>query len=272
VVFTPGTGLFTTTASSCFYANPFTVDDVSFIQRRLCGDGSITTLVTSISDLGWAGVTMRESLAVGSKKAQLMTNLSNFSRREFRTATNGQAYPQQFPSQNRYWLRIVRAGNQFTMYVSPNGMAWYFAGVQNIVMDNCILIGLVTTNYTPNSTVTATFSNVSFSGNSPFVALPGNGAPTGLADFSSELEVDFSVFPNPTSGELNLDLTQYFGRSVRIETYSLEGKLLQFTELDEVQNTLERLDLSRFQNGMYLMKVKSAGLPDATRRVVLQRN
>jgi hypothetical protein len=78
------------------------------------------------------------------------------------------------------------------------------------------------------------------------------------------------VFPNPTSGELNLDLTQYIGRSVRIETYSLEGKLLQFTELDEVQNTLERLDLKGFQNGMYLVKVKSAGLPEVARRVVKQ--
>jgi FtsP/CotA-like multicopper oxidase with cupredoxin domain len=66
---------------------------------------------------------MRESNAPGAKKAQLMTNLSNLSRREFRTATNGAAQPQQFPSQNRYWLRIVRAGNQFTMYVSANGMA-----------------------------------------------------------------------------------------------------------------------------------------------------
>jgi hypothetical protein len=77
--------------------------------------------------------------------------------------------------------------------------------------------------------------------------------------------------PNPTGGELNVDLTQYIGRSVRIETYSLEGKLLQFTELDEVQTTLERLDLKGFQNGMYLVKVKSAGLPDVTKRVVLQR-
>ena len=94
---------------------------------------------------------------------------------------------------------------------------------------------------------------------------------TELAAHSSQLEVDFNVYPNPTGGELNVDLTQYIGRSVRLEVYSLEGKLMQFTELDEVQNTLERLDLKGLQNGMYLVKVKSAGLPDATRRVVLTR-
>ncbi|HRD82375.1 MAG TPA: T9SS type A sorting domain-containing protein, partial [Saprospiraceae bacterium] len=74
------------------------------------------------------------------------------------------------------------------------------------------------------------------------------------------------------SGELNLDLSQYIGRSIRIETYSLEGKLLQFSEIEEVQNTLEHLDLKGFQSGMYLVKVKSAGLQDVTRRIVVNRN
>jgi len=272
VIYAPGTGTWTNTASSCFYASPYTSDDVAFIQRTLCGDGSITALVNSIDALatGWAGVTMRESTAVGSKKAQLMTNLSNLSRREFRSATNGQSFPQQFPSQHRYWLRIVRSGNQFAMYVSPNGTAWYVVGTQQIVMNQCIEIGLVTTNYSSNGTTSTVFSNVSYTGANAPLALPSNSSSAGLADFSSELEVDFSVFPNPTSGELNLDLTQYIGRSVRIETYSLEGKLLQFSELDEVQNTLERLDLKGFQNGMYLVKVKSNGLPEVARRVVKQ--
>jgi len=267
-----GTGVWTATSTNCFYGPPYTSDATSFVQRTLCGNGSITAQVTSIngSALGWAGIVMRESNAPGAKKAQLMTNLSNLSRREFRTATNAAAQPQQFPSQNRYWLRITRAGNQFTMSVSANGTSWFLIGAQNIAMNNCIQMGLVATNYTANSTVTATFSNVSFTGINGTLALPGGGV-TELAAHSSQLEADFNVYPNPTGGELNVDLTQYVGRSVRLEVYSLEGKLLQFTELDEVQTTLERLDLKGFQSGMYLVKVKSDGLPDATKRVVLQR-
>jgi hypothetical protein len=152
------------------------------------------------------------------------------------------------------------------MYVSANGMAWYPVGAQNIVMDNCIQMGLVATNYTANSTVTATFSNVSFTGSNATLALPGGGE-AGLAAHSSQFDADFNVYPNPTGGELNVDLTQYIGRAVRIETYSLEGRLLQFREIEEVQTTLEQMDMSNIQNGMYLVKVKSAGLPDATRRV-----
>jgi hypothetical protein len=53
--------------------------------------------------------------------------------------------------------------------------------------------------------------------------------------------------------------------------YSLTGQLLRLVEIEEVQTTVEQLDLSAFKSGMYLVKVKSDSLPDATRRVVLVR-
>jgi len=264
VGFNRGTGLWTITSTNCFYGPGFTSDATAFAQRSLCGNGSITAQVTSINGAGWAGVMMRESTAPGAKKAQLLTNLSSLHRREFRTVTNGQAFPQQFQSNGRYWLRIVRTGNQFSMYTSPNGTSWFFVGSQNIVMQSCIQVGLVVTNYTANGTVTATFFNVGFTQDNP---LSGQAA-----DVQPVLgQVEFAVFPNPTSGELNLDLTQYAGKPVRIELYSLEGKLMKFVEIDEVQTIVEQLDLSSIQRGMYLVRVKSEGLPDATRRVVLNR-
>jgi hypothetical protein len=275
-----GTGVWTATSTNCFYGPPYTSDATSFVQRTLCGDGSLTAQVTSISGsaLGWAGIVMRESNAPGAKKAQLMTNLSSLHRREFRTTTNGAAQPQQSASNGRYWLRITRAGNQFTMSVSANGMSWFLIGAQNIVMGNCIQMGLIATNYTANSTVTATFAGVSYTGS--------NATATSFELRAASIEQPHSleVYPNPTSGELNLDLTQYIGRSVRIETYSLEGKLLQFTEIEEVQTTVEQLDMSQLENGMYLVKVRAVArdgisrerisreLPDAVRRIVLNRN
>jgi hypothetical protein len=156
------------------------------------------------------------------------------------------------------------------MFASANGMSWFPIGAQNIVMGNCIEMGLIATNYTANSTVTATFSNVSFTGSNAGLALPGGGVAE-LAAHSSQLEVDFNVYPNPTSGELNVDLTQYIGRSVRIELYSIEGKLLQFSEVEEVQTVMENLSLSEYSSGMYFLKVKSSELPDVTKRVVLAR-
>jgi hypothetical protein len=153
------------------------------------------------------------------------------------------------------------------MSVSANGTSWFLIGAQTIVMSNCIQMGLIATNYTANSTVTATFAGVSYTGSNATAASFDHA----LRAASMDTPHSFEVYPNPTGGELNVDLTQYFGRSVRLEVYSLEGKLLQFNEVDEVQSTLEHLDLKGFQNGMYLVKVKSAGLPDATKRIVLQR-
>jgi hypothetical protein len=164
------------------------------------------------------------------------------------------------------------------MQVSTNGTVWYLVATQNIVMGNCIEMGLVATNFTANSTVTATFAGVSFSGSNPGLGAgsieqsASAEATQGVAKVGSlDAPHSFELYPNPTSGELNVDLSQYIGRSVRIETYSLEGKLLQFTELAEVQHTLERLDMKGLQTGMYLVKVKSAGLPDATKRVVKRK-
>ncbi|HRJ13652.1 MAG TPA: T9SS type A sorting domain-containing protein, partial [Saprospiraceae bacterium] len=271
-VFNPSTGTWTGSATGATYNPTSTGDAMMIAGRTLCGDGSITVLVTSITGQGWAGVVMRETNDPGAKKAQLMTNLGSLLRRDFRIMTNGSATSNLLNFPNRFWLRIVRTGNTFALWSSTNGASWAGIASANIPMNQCIQMGLVATSINNTATTTATFSNVSFTGSGgPLLALPANTGPAQLADDNAAIEVDFDVFPNPTSGELNLDLTQYIGRSVRIEMYSLEGKLLQFSELDEVQNTLERLNLKDFQNGMYLVKVKSAGLPDATKRIVLQR-
>ncbi len=267
-VFNDAANTFTGTSINCYYGNTFNTDELIFAWLDVCGNGSITAQVTSItgSSLGWAGITMRESAMEGAMKVQLMTNLSNLSRREVRYTTGGSSYPQQFPSNQRYWLRLTRTGNQFVGYVSPNGLMWYQVMAATVNMSECIELGLVVTNYQPTSTVTASFANVKLEG-----GVAGMAIPNVYNDTSPDVMgyPDFSVFPNPTTGELNLDMTQYQLKAVRIEVYSMEGRLLKFTEVDEVQANQERLDLSALGNGIYLIRVKSAGVPDVTKRVVL---
>ena len=267
------TQVWTATSTNCYYSSPFNSDASGFAQRSLCGDGSITAQVTGISGtaLGWAGVIMRETNAPGAKKAQLTTNFGgNQSRREFRVTTNGTAFPQNFPAQNRYWLRIVRSGNQFVMYNSPNGTQWFPVGSQTIVMSSCIQMGLVSTNYSSNSTVSSTFANVSFTGNGPVQTAPL--AANGYNTAKEQYQADFSVYPNPTSGELNLDLKEYIGKDVQIELYSLEGRLMQTDRYDEILQNTQTLLLEGYSSGMYFVKLKSEGLPDVTKRIVLTTN
>ena len=250
---------------SSIAAHPFRGITLDFEQIDLCGNSPIPAQVTYISGgLGWEGVTMRESNAAGAKKAQLMTNLSNFSRREFRTATNGQAIPQQFPSQNKYWLRITRSGNQFVMNISPNGTTWYPVGAQNISMGSCLEVGLVVTNYTANSTVTATFANVSVTGGN--ITRPAINTQEDIFSVA-----DFSIMPNPTNGLISLDLTSYGKRKVQLDMYNLQGKLLRSTNIETIKGK-EEIDLAAYANGMYLIRVRAEGVPDVTKRVVLNSN
>lgn len=260
-------GTFYGSASSCYYANPFSQDALSYAAINMCGNGSITAQVTAINGLGWAGVFMRETLAAGSKKAQLLTNLGAQHRREHRFTTNGQAYPQQFPSNNRYWLRIVRQGNQFLMYTSPNGQNWFLIGSQTIQMANCIKIGLAITNDQQNGSTSATFDNVSVSGT---VGVPFTSPE--LPDFlltQGNEQPNLNVFPNPSTGELNVDLSGYYGKPVRIEVLNLYGTILRQQEIEEVQELNTALHLDQYQPGLYLLRVVSDGMPDAVERIVL---
>ncbi len=266
------TSVWTATATDCFYGPSFTTDVKAFVERPLCGNGSITVRVTGISPLatGWAGIVMRDGNAQGAKKIQLMTNLSNLHRREIRTVTNGSSYPQQFPANGRYWLRLVRNGNQFSGFVSPDGVTWYFVMSANIDMPNCIKMGLIVTNYSPSSgvTTTATFDNLSTTGSLTPLMAPAN---TPIDLVGQEVELDFSVFPNPTEGQLNLEVSKYLGRQVRIEVYNAQGQLVKFSELDEVQQNLERIDISEQTAGLYIIRLKSPGIPDVTKRAILSK-
>ena len=266
VEYEPTTEVWTMSSTGCFYGPPYTSDELAYAQYNLCGNGEIIAQVTGISGsgFGWAGVSMRETSAAGSKKVQLTTNLSNFARREARTVTGGQSVPQQFFSPNRFWLRLVRNGNQFIGYTSANGQQWIRVMVANVTMNNCIQIGLVLTNYNSNGTVNATFANVSTSGSS----VPITNFPSDLAHNS---EYDYTVYPNPSNGEILLELGDYVSKELHLELIDMYGRTVFVKELDFATEK-ERINLNSFTNGIYFLKVRSPGVQDNIKKVILLKN
>ena len=131
-------------------------------------------------------------------------------------------------------------------------------------MGNCIEVGLVVTNYTANSTVTATFANVSVTGGN--ITKPAIDTQEDIFAIA-----DFSIMPNPTTGIISLDLSSYGKRQLQLDMYNLQGKLLRSTNM-ETGSGKEEIDLTAFANGMYLIRVRAEGLPDVTKRVVLNSN
>ena len=51
----------------------------------------------------------------------------------------------------------------------------------------------------------------------------------------------------------------------------LQGKLLRSTNM-ETGRGKEEIDLTAFASGMYLIRVRAEGLPDVTKRVVVNSN
>lgn len=241
-------GVFTVNSANCYYAQPFTADEAAFAQHALCGNGSITAQVTSVNGNGWAGIVMREGNAPGARKVQLTTNLSSLTRREVRYTTGGQAYPQQFPTQNRYWLRILRQGSQFVGYVSANGTSWSQVFALTVSMANCIEVGLVVTNGQANDSVSATFTDVNVITNASLSALETQDLGTEVVD------LNLSVFPNPTSGEVTVDFTPWAGQPAVLEVYNQQGRRIRRLELDEAEGLLP-VDLSDMPRGIYLFRV-----------------
>ncbi len=249
---------FTVESDGCYTTN-FSQDNAAYVKSELCGDGEIIAHVTNInpSGQGWAGITMRESEAPGAKKVELLVNLGNIIRRAIRTTTNGFAYPGQFYRPQATWLKIVRSGNLFVGYASSNGVTWQNVLVVNIPMSPCIQAGLFVTNYSGNTIVSASFDNVEVNefGGGMNLQLPDtNGQPT---DLSQGLDADFSFFPNPVTGELQVDLGALAGRTVQINIYNQVGQVVVHSETEEAGYQPKKVDLSSLSSGIYFIEVIS---------------
>ncbi len=208
---------------------------------------------------------LRESLFPGSKKVTLKTQLTNNIRREIRSATNGATVSLNLFRPQHTWLRLVRNGSTFTGYTSTNGTNWSFAFSATISMTGCIYAGVFAESINVATTTTASFSNVSVIGENTSLVAPDNAENTAITP------PDFEVYPNPTIGEVTVGLKAYADRAIRLELYDIHGKILKILTIEPVETMTANLDLSVYQNGIYLVRIKSEGLPDATKRIVLNR-
>lgn len=245
-------------------------DAIQLTYQTLCDNSSITAHLTGVSGGGWAGVTMRESTATGSKMVALKTQLTNFIRREARSITNGPKSTQQMlkvppPS----WLRIQRSGNIFSYYTSTDGISWSLVGTQTIAMNNCLLVGMFAESINVNTTTTASFDNITVTGSAPVVPLAGTSNPDSDVQESIHLlpaEIvggtkeglpTLTLYPNPTNGQLVIGISN---APTTLETvvctvYNSQGQQILQRNI-AVHELAETIDLSSYPNGVYWVRVQ----------------
>ncbi|HZI33503.1 MAG TPA: LamG-like jellyroll fold domain-containing protein, partial [Candidatus Binatia bacterium] len=71
-----------------------------------------------------------------------------------------------------YWLRLVRAGDTFTAYASPDGVNWTSVGTTTVAMNTNVYVGLEVCSVNDGTLCQAQFDHVAFSASSVISSSP----------------------------------------------------------------------------------------------------
>jgi hypothetical protein len=78
---------------------------------------------------------------------------------------------------------------------------------------------------------------------------------------------DFTVFPNPTQEETFVDLKNFVNQKVELSISDLAGKVLLKQTIEHASILPHRVDVSKLQNGAYLLEIQTVGKRTLTRQV-----
>jgi regulation of enolase protein 1 (concanavalin A-like superfamily) len=151
-----------------------TADSTHFVYQPLSGNGTIVARVASLQNgqsVDEAGVMIREMLAPGATMAFMgyQAGIPTFT---YRTSTGGGSpYATGYNVTLPYWFMLIRSGNTFEAYSSPDGVNWTQLGsTQTIAMAGNVYVGLAVTSTSTSNLTTGTFDNVSISPNATVVS------------------------------------------------------------------------------------------------------
>ena len=176
-------GVFTVMGSGADIWN--TADAFRFVYVPVTGNCTMIARVTSVQNIDpWskAGVMIRESLNPNAANAFIAVTPGDGVTWQYRTSTGGSSGNNNTTGLNApCWVKLVRSGNTFTGYRSPDGVTWMQQGSsQTFTMASTAYVGLAVTAHNNSSLCTATFDNINGPGwmNPTPPAVPANLAAT----------------------------------------------------------------------------------------------
>ncbi len=90
--------------------------------------------------------------------------------------------------------------------------------------------------------------------------------------FNTDANVDnFSVFPNPTSDRLTVDLTKYIGLNGTIEITNGFGHIKNQFELGQINNEFFQIDVNDYKGGVYSLTIKVSNRRINTKMFVVSK-
>jgi regulation of enolase protein 1 (concanavalin A-like superfamily) len=145
-----------------------TNDQFQFVYQPLDGDGTITARVDDLQysdEWAKAGVMIRQDLTGDAPNAvALVTAGHGLGLQQRDTRGDSSLSTLGFDGAAPQWIRLVRSGDTFNGYYSPDGTAWTLMDSFTIALPTSVYVGLSVTSRNPSVTTTATFSNVTVTG------------------------------------------------------------------------------------------------------------
>ncbi len=141
-------------------------DGFHYVYQRLNGNMQVVVKVTTVQNQNvWskAGLMIRDDLSAGARHASVFVTPGNGITFQSRTVANqisvsattaGLAAP--------YWIKLVRNGNQFSAFRSPDNITWTQVGTTRALeLDPVVYVGLAVTSHNNPVLCTSTFTNLS---------------------------------------------------------------------------------------------------------------
>lgn len=95
----------------------------------------------------------------------------------------------------------------------------------------------------------------------------GGTASLGVANF--DLDNALQLYPNPSSGIINLNFANYSSfEKTKITVLDIEGKKLK--TIENIANSNSKIDLSSFNNGIYFLKIQADG-ESTTKKIIISK-
>ncbi len=179
-------------------------DTFRFVYLTATNDCIITARVATQQNVDpWskAGVMIRASLSADAANAFVGVTPGNGATWQYRSTSAGSTtYNKTAGFVAPYWVRMVRSGNTFTGYISPDGITWTSQGTMTIAMSSVVYIGLAITSHNNSSLGNATFNNVTVAPQWPMQFSPSIGGvvnQTVIAGNNAALNAAIAGYPVP---------------------------------------------------------------------------
>ena len=146
-------------------------DAFRFVYQPMNGDGEISAFISDLTlpagaAFSLGGVMIRADLSASSMHATMMTTTQNKAKFRRRVTTGAATTLSDGPSEGtqpfRTWVKVKRAGDTFTAYLSSDGVTWNQVGPSQVIaMPANTLVGILALrNGATAGTMTGTFTNI----------------------------------------------------------------------------------------------------------------